>query len=342
MNFMKKNRLAIGDSVTDFYFEGKLSELKTIADPGNTFILTDEHVFEALKSKLRGFKTIIIPPGEAVKQQETVNNIIGQLIESKADRKSTLVGIGGGVITDLAGYVASVYMRGIRFGFVPTSLLAMVDAAIGGKNGIDVGLYKNMVGVIRQPAFLLYDISLLKTLPHAEWVNGFAEIIKHACIKDAPLFKLLQQRNVAWYQRKKADLQALVQRNAKIKAKVVQADPFEQGERKLLNFGHTLGHAIENQYELPHGHAVAIGMVYAAHLSQQITGYKHTSQLIDLLEQYELPTHCAFNVDDAFEMLKMDKKREQDEMKFVLLNKTGQAIVQGIAVGELGRMLKEL
>ena len=118
----------------------------------------------------------------------------------EADRKTTLVGVGGGVITDMTGYVASVYMRGLRFGFVPTSLLAMVDASIGGKNGIDVGVYKNMVGIIRQPAFILHDMVFLNTLPQSEWENGFAEIIKHACIKDAAMFRELETNSLKKYQ----------------------------------------------------------------------------------------------------------------------------------------------
>src|SRR6185369_11874808 len=125
-------------------------------------------------------KTIVLKPGEVYKNQQTVDNIIQQLIDLGADRKSFLVGVGGGVVTDITGYVAGVFMRGIQFGFVPTSILAMVDAGIGGKNGIDVGVYKNIVGLIRQPSFLLYDYAFLKSLPKTEWVNGFAEIIKHA------------------------------------------------------------------------------------------------------------------------------------------------------------------
>src|SRR5262249_54779473 len=156
-----------------------------------------------------------------------------QLIEYNADRKTTLVGIGGGVVTDLTGYAAAVYMRGIRFGFVPTSILAMVDASIGGKNGIDVGLYKKLVCTIRQPEFLVYDYSFLKSLPKNEWVNGFAEIIKHSCIKDVALFKELEKNKLSFYQKNKPALAKLIQRNAAIKSAVVQKDEFEKGDRRL-------------------------------------------------------------------------------------------------------------
>src|SRR4029453_3783228 len=146
------------------------------------------------------WSTIILQPGEEYKVQETVNTIVQQLIEIEADRKFTLVGVGGGVITDLTGYVASVYMRGISFGFIPTSLLAMVDASIGGKNGIDVGVYKNMVGIIRQPKFILHDMIFLNSLPQKEWENGFAEIIKHAAIKDETMFRELENSSFKKYQ----------------------------------------------------------------------------------------------------------------------------------------------
>jgi 3-dehydroquinate synthase len=149
--------------------------------------------------------------------------------------------VGGGVVTDITGYAASVYMRGLKFGFVPTSVLAMVDASIGGKNGVDVGIYKNLVGLIKQPDFLLYDYSLLQTLPNDQWVNGFAEIIKHACIKDQQLFSMLENETLESFQSDKNKLAALIEKNVQIKTEVVLKDEFENGDRRLLNFGHTLG-----------------------------------------------------------------------------------------------------
>jgi 3-dehydroquinate synthase len=226
-------------------------------------------------------------------------------------------------------------MRGIMFGFVPTSVLAMVDASIGGKNGIDVGLYKNMVGTIRQPKFLLYDYALLKTLPQEEWINGFAEIIKHAAIKDAAMFKLLESHSLQDFQKNKDLLAKLIKRNALLKTKVVQQDEFEQGNRKLLNFGHTLGHAIENKYRLPHGHAVAIGMVAAAYLSKTITGFSGSGKLINVIESYGLPAFYKFNVQDALQKMLSDKKRESNTINYVLLNKIGQAIYKPLTMEEI-------
>ena len=160
---MNKQTFQFTTAAVDYYFNASINQLKDIVDINNTIIITDETIYELYQTQISGFKVIIVPPGEKHKNQSTIDSIINQLIELQADRKSTLVGIGGGVITDMTGYVASIYMRGINFGFVPSTLLAMVDASIGGKNGIDVGVYKNMVGIIRQPKFLLYDVSLLKT-----------------------------------------------------------------------------------------------------------------------------------------------------------------------------------
>src|SRR5215213_7734786 len=221
---MQKKVFRFSNSLVDYYFEGKISQIREVVGSAKSIFVTDENVFAAHEKQFRNKKIIVLKAGEEHKNQSTVDSVIKQLIELEADRKTVLVGVGGGVVTDITGYVAAIYMRGIPFGFVPTSLLAMVDASIGGKNGIDVGVYKNMVGIIRQPSFLLFDTSLLQTLPDQEWRNGFAEIIKHASIKDAAMFKQLEQSDVAYYQKKKKDLSGLVRRNALLKTKVVQLD----------------------------------------------------------------------------------------------------------------------
>jgi 3-dehydroquinate synthetase len=220
--------------------------------------------------------------------------------------------------------------------------LAMVDASIGGKNGIDVGVYKNMVGIIRQPKFILHDLIFLNTLPQNEWENGFAEIIKHACIKDGVMFKELETSSYKKYQGRKTSVCELIQRNALIKTKVVQADEYEKGERRLLNFGHTLGHALENQYELSHGQAVSIGMTYASHISELLTGFKEAGRVINLLEKYNLPTHAAFNKQKVFDILKMDKKRERKEMNYVLLEKIGKGVIKQIELKALEQIIHNL
>jgi 3-dehydroquinate synthase len=211
----------------------------------------------------------------------------------------------------------------------------MVDASIGGKNGIDVGVYKNMVGIIRQPQFILHDHRFLNTLPDKEWKNGFAEIIKHASIKDAAMFRELSAHGLTYYRKKKKETSDLVKRNALIKTRVVQQDEFEKGDRKLLNFGHTLGHALENQYELSHGEAISIGMAYAATLSQRFIGFRNPEQVIETLENYGLPAYAAFDKDKVITVLKMDKKKIKDSINFILLEKIGKAVIRPISIQEL-------
>jgi 3-dehydroquinate synthase len=339
---MNKTTYKFSHSSTVYYFDSAFSQLKNIVDKKNSIIITDENIFAHHSQKLKNWNCIVLKPGEEFKIQATVDAIIEQLIAMEADRKTTLVGMGGGVVTDITGYTASVYMRGINFGFVPSSLLAMVDASIGGKNGIDVEVYKNMVGTIRQPSFILHDLTLLKTLPQNEWENGFAEIIKHACIKNPVMFRELEANSIASHQRNKKRLSDLVRQNAILKTKLVQQDEFEKGERKLLNFGHTLGHALENQYELSHGQAVSIGMTYASIISEQVTGFKEANRVARILLQYDLPTFAAFDKKKVFEVLKMDKKRERKEINYVLLDKIGKGIIKTISLNQLEKIIQDL
>lgn len=332
---MQKKVFRFSTSRVEYYFEGRISQLKSITGSAKVVFITDENVFASHGKHFKNKEVIVLKAGEEFKVQATVDSVIQQLIEKEADRKTLLVGVGGGVVTDITGYVASIYMRGIRFGFVPTTLLAMVDASIGGKNGIDVGVFKNMVGIIRQPAFLLFDSSLLQTLPNSEWRNGFAEIIKHASIKDAAMFRELEQRDVAYFQKKKKDLDALIRRNALLKTKVVQQDEFESGDRKLLNFGHTLGHALENQYQLSHGQAISIGMAYASQLSMQISGFKSKEKVTALLQRYGLPVSFEFDKVKVIEVLKMDKKKMKNGINFILLEKIGKAFIKEVSIQQL-------
>ena len=336
---MQKKVFRFSTSRVEYYFEGRISQLKSITGSAKVVFITDENVFASHGKHFKNKEVIVLKAGEEFKVQATVDSVIQQLIEKEADRKTLLVGVGGGVVTDITGYVASIYMRGIRFGFVPTTLLAMVDASIGGKNGIDVGVFKNMVGIIRQPAFLLFDSSLLQTLPDSEWRNGFAEIIKHASIKDAAMFRELEQKDVAYYQKKKRDLDALIRRNALLKTKVVQEDEFESGDRKLLNFGHTLGHALENQYQLSHGQAISIGMAYASSLSMQISGFKNKEKVTALLQRYGLPTSLEFDKAKVIEVLKMDKKKMKNGINFILLEKIGKAFIKEVSINQLYQSL---
>jgi 3-dehydroquinate synthase len=339
---MNKRTYKFSHSSTDLYLATGISHLKKIIDTVSAIIITDENIFNAHKKRFKGYNTIVLKAGEDYKVQATVDAIVEQLIEIQADRQSVLIGVGGGVITDLTGYVASVYMRGIRFGFIPTSILGLVDASIGGKNGIDVGEHKNMVGTIRQPSFILHDMVFLNSLPQEEWVNGFAEIVKHACIKESTMFNELENNSLKTYQSRQISICELVQRNALLKIKVVQRDEFEKGERRILNFGHTLGHALETQYELSHGKAISIGMTYACHISEKLTGFREKERVIALLSKYSLPTYASFDKQKVFEVLKMDKKRERKEMNYVLLEKIGKGIVKSISLSRLEKIIQDL
>ena len=324
-----------------YYFDADFTYLEKITSKLDTIIITDKNVFNAHPQIFDGWKVIVISAGEEFKQQSTVDFIIAELIAKNADRNTFIVGVGGGVVTDITGYAASIYMRGLRFGFVPTTILAMVDAGIGGKNGVDVGIYKNLAGLIKQPQFLLFDYSLLKTLPFEQWVNGFAEIIKHACIKDAALFALLEAETLENFIADKNKLALLIEKNVAIKTTVVVLDQFEKGDRKLLNFGHTLGHAIENMYQLPHGHAISIGMMAACSISNKLSNLPEgDTQIIKaLLQKYQLPTQFNFDKKRIWEVLKMDKKRTADNMSFILLNKIGEAIIQSIPLKQLDELI---
>lgn len=339
---MKPLNFKFSTTSVDYYFNGSFRQLSTLLDKKKTIVLTDENVFNAHQEKFIGWQVIMIEPGEEHKVQSTVDQVIDLMIEMEADRSTTLIGVGGGVISDLAGYVAAIFMRGIACGFVPTTLLGMVDASVGGKNGIDVGSYKNMVGIIRQPKFLFYDYSFLKTLPTNVWSDGFAEIIKHACIKDAAAFKQLASEDIHSIQRQPAILAAIIERNVLLKTKVVQGDEFEKGDRKLLNFGHTLGHAIETQYGLTHGQAVAIGMSYAVQISEQLIGFKDAEKVREVIQQYQLPVTGEYDMRKVIDILKMDKKRVDKSMNYILLEKIGKGVIQSIPMLQLTKILQKI
>jgi len=340
-NTMKQKKIRIASATTTCYFACQFSHLRKVVPINRTIIITDQHVFKSHASKFRGWNTIVLKAGEAYKIQPTVDAVIQQLVNMKADRHTWLVGVGGGVITDLTGYIGSIYMRGINVGFVPTTLLAMVDAAIGGKNGVDHGAIKNLVGTIQQPAFLLYDTSFLKTLPDSEWRNGFAEIIKHAVCFKPVLFRELEKNQLNFYRSNKQALAALIEKNAMLKFKVVQADEKEQGLRSLLNFGHTLGHAIEMIYEVSHGEAISLGMVAAARLSAKLSGFKEADRLQQVLAKYGLPTLANYDLEKLMQSMEMDKKKAGKTIRYILLKQIGSAVPQLHSFAVIKKLLNQ-
>ena len=336
---MLKRTVSFSATKTNYYFDASLAQIGSLIEQNRCIFITDQHIYDLQKKYFKNTKCIQIPAGETYKVQFVADQIIEKLIGYGADRSTTIIGVGGGVVTDITGYVASVYMRGVPFGFVPTSLLGMVDASIGGKNGIDVGNYKNMVGVIRQPGFLFYDVSLLQTLPNEEWINGFAEIIKHAAIKDVALFRELEKNSIVTYRKNKKSLTELIRKNVLIKTAVVQKDEFERNERRLLNFGHTLGHAVENVYHLPHGHAISLGIKAACLISEEILNFKESARVTNLLQQYGLPIDMPVDFGKVIEIMRMDKKKTRDIMHYVLLEKLGKAVIKPIPMAKLEKLL---
>ena len=341
---MEKEIFQFSQRSVPVFFDAPFKMVKDLAGAKQVIFITDQNLINLHADKFSGCQTIIIPAGEASKNQQTVDRVINELIALGADRNSFIVGVGGGVTTDLAGFVASIFMRGISFGFVPTSILAMVDAAVGGKNGIDVGKFKNMVGVINHPEFLLYDYTFLQTLPDEEWRSGFAEIIKHACIKDKKLFSYLQDKTLFDFQSDNKLIADLVKQNALIKHKVVSGDENENGERQLLNFGHTIGHAIEYDCALLHGYAISIGMMAATIISEKIDGVNddRIKQLKNLLEKYGLPTSSDFDKEKAWATMLADKKKSGDHINFIVLDEIGHASIKKIPLANLHNFLMDL
>jgi 3-dehydroquinate synthase len=302
-----------------------------------TAIITDRNVYRHYHQVMPTDKIIQIGTGEEIKGLETVKNILKELMEMKADRTTFILGIGGGIVCDIAGFAASIYLRGVGFGFVSTTLLSQVDASVGGKNGVNFEGYKNMVGVFNQPDFVICDPVVLKTLPEKEIMNGCAEIVKHAAIADRELFKYLEGHHNEILELKEEVIEKVVHESIIIKSRVVNRDEEEKGERRKLNFGHTLGHAIEKVAGATHGEAVSAGMVAAARLSTKrgILTDKDRTRIERLLQNLNLPIEIPADRERLLEAINRDKKREGDSLHFVLLKRIGEAVIEEISIKEL-------
>ncbi len=280
--------------------------------------------------------TVVLPDGEKFKNWETLNQIFDALLGAQADRKTTLIALGGGVIGDMTGFAAASYMRGVPFIQVPTTLLSQVDSSVGGKTGINHPLGKNMIGAFYQPQAVIADIGSLRTLPDRELAAGMAEIIKTAAIADVAFFEWLEQNIGALNARDAAALAYAVKRSCEVKASVVAADERESGLRAILNFGHTFGHAIEaglGYGEWLHGEAVGCGMVMAADLSVRL-GYLDEAvrrRLVSVIGAARLPTRAPALGDSRYiELMKVDKKAEAGTIKFILLKKLGETLITDV------------
>jgi 3-dehydroquinate synthase len=308
------------------------------------FIITDTVVAKLYTDLFPPGRIISLGTGEKIKTLDTVASVFGQLIEAGADRSSFILGIGGGIVCDITGFIASTFMRGVRFGFVSTTLLAQVDASVGGKNGVNFAGYKNMVGVFSQPEFVICDMDLLASLPVAEVRCGMAEIVKHAAIEDARMFAYLEENAQKAIDLDPAVIEKLVSESVVIKAAVVNRDEKEHGERRKLNFGHTVGHAIEKTKGIPHGEAVSVGMAVAAAISEKrgLLAGEDVKRLTALLHNLGLPTIVDADPGQIVAALAKDKKREKDVIHYVLLDAIGSCRIEEISIAELNASVRAL
>jgi 3-dehydroquinate synthase len=317
-------------------------------------IISDTNVAPLFAGKIQkslslaGFEStlITVPAGEQSKTLEQAGSVCEEMLRAGLDRQSFVVGLGGGVVGDLSGFVAAIFQRGIPHVHIPTTLLAMVDSSIGGKTGVNTNAGKNLLGIFHQPVLVIDDVEGLKTLPRRELSQGFAEIIKHAIIADAEMFSMLADVDL-----NKVDFAPLIRRNVEIKTRIVAKDELDRaGQRALLNLGHTIGHGIERAsgYQgISHGEAVSLGIVVACEVSMKKAGLpeKQRDAIVDLLQKFELPTKLPANFprQKIFDALKFDKKFERGEIRFVVAPKIGAAkLLRDVTMDDIRAAVEKL
>ncbi|MGB3342414.1 MAG: 3-dehydroquinate synthase [Aequorivita sp.] len=315
--------------------------------PSKIFVLMDEntykHCFPLFTKKIKNplpLIPLIFPSGEEHKNIASCLQLWHQLSREGADRNSLLINLGGGVVTDLGGFVAATFKRGIAFVNIPTSLLAMVDAALGGKNGVDLGTLKNQIGTITDPEMVAVDTTFLDTLPHEHLISGFAEMLKHGLVYSRAYWDRLKTINF----QDKSGFENLIWESIEIKNNIVVSDPFETGRRKILNFGHTLGHAMESYFlkdkeiTLLHGEAIAIGLVLESFISNHIFGFSHANLKEVSTVVKKIFPKISFNEADikaVIDLLIFDKKNRNGKVLFVLLEDFGKAHTDCVVGNEL-------
>lgn len=327
--------------------------LKAIDIEGRVLVVTSETVnslYGALIEKfLKNMEIkpllLALPDGEGTKSAKYLTRIYDELIKNRFERGEYIIAFGGGVIGDLAGFAAATYLRGINFIQIPTTLLADVDSSVGGKTGIDHPGGKNLIGAFYQPKCVIIDVDFLKSLEDRELKNGFAEVIKYGAVLDKEFFEYMERNYKKIIARDKDSLMYIIERSCAIKADVVNKDEREAGLRSVLNFGHSLGHAIEVLYNyetVKHGEAVAIGMVFAAMVSEDLglCGHATVKRVKALIENSGLPTAIPnFSQDAYINAMKLDKKVSDKLLKFVLINEIGSFIFKELDFGYLHKFL---
>ena len=320
---------------TKLMLDQKLSNLgKVLKKQEHVIIITDTTVKRLYGKHFPKGNIIVIREGENIKDIGTVSYIFKKMLALGADRQSFIVGIGGGIVCDVAGFVASTYMRGLSFGFVPTTLLAQVDASLGGKNGINFEHYKNIIGTINQPEFVYYDLSVLKTLPEKELRSGFAEAVKHSIISGRSL--------------NKKRIKDVVRDSIKTKLDIVKDDIKDHHKRRLLNLGHTLGHAIEavTKGKVSHGAAVSTGICFSARFSYclGLLNKKEMDKIVHMIASLGLPTALPKDISKTkiIEAVNKDKKKGQKQIEFVLIKGFGKVVLKKLDVKLIGEAVNAL
>jgi 3-dehydroquinate synthase len=306
--------------------------------PGKgTVILTDTTVNRLYGDRFPGFPVIMVTPGEESKRMKVIEDLADQLLDYGIDRSGFILAIGGGVVCDIAGFLAAIYMRGIRCGYVSTTLLAQVDASTGGKTGVNLGVTKNMLGVIRQPEFVICDTTMLKTLSEQEFLSGLSELIKTAIIGDKNLFEQIESSQEEILKGDTDLLSSLVAKSVRFKGMVVDTDEMETGLRRILNFGHTFGHAIEIQKNLRHGFAVALGMELATEFSyeRKLITLEERDKVICMLKGFKLINPVDLTDTQMENLITHDKKKSGNDINFVFIKGIGKAVIEKVSVIDL-------
>lgn len=303
-----------------------------IITDSNVAKLYGEEILRLLKDSCRESVIYTFPAGEEYKTLDTVRDAYQFLITGKFGRKDLLIALGGGVVGDVTGFVAATYLRGVDFIQIPTTLLAQSDSSIGGKTGVDFDGYKNMVGAFYMPKLVYMNAATLKTLDDRQFFNGFAEVMKHGLIKDGMFYEWLLDKMYEIHDRDLETLLEMIKRSCMVKKLVVEKDPKEKGDRALLNFGHTIGHAIEKakNFTLSHGECVALGCVAAAFISwkHEWLSMEEYYEIRDMFVPFELPISIEdISPEEILALTKSDKKTEGNTIKFVLLKKVGKAVI---------------
>ena len=320
----------IENRFSKIYLSSHADILPGLVGDRRVVVITDSNIFDIYRDELSRYEHIVIEGGEENKNLETAQHIYRKLMAMGADRSTLLLGVGGGIVTDVTGFVAATYMRGLKFGFISTSLLGQVDASVGGKCGVNVDDYKNMVGCFAHPEFVILDVDMLKSLPERELRAGMAEVIKSAIIGDMELFEMVERRSDEPFYDDRAFMQEIVTRSIRVKVSIVESDERESGMRRLLNLGHTLGHAIEKcTHAVNHGEAVAIGMAIICCAAKQkgILSSGDANRIIALLDNLGFATDITISMSDILREVKLDKKKSDSVLNVVIPRSIGRCEV---------------